>query len=90
MSGKGVARPVRQQALGKGYPVFSWYSIMAGMGIFPDPETLRAPQGKEGAYRMGDIDNLLDRSAENYRDHREVLKNIPPRRSGDSLQVYFW
>jgi hypothetical protein len=90
MSGRGIAPPVRQQALGKGYPVFSWYSIMAGMGIFPDPTTLRAPQGKEAVYRMTDIDNLLDRSAQNYRDHREVLANIPPRRASDSLQVYFW
>jgi 2-polyprenyl-6-methoxyphenol hydroxylase-like FAD-dependent oxidoreductase len=90
MSGKGIAPPVRQQMLGKGYPVFSWYSIMAGMGIFPDPDTLHAPQGKEAKYRMGDIDNLLERSALNYRDHREVLENIPPRRRGDSLQVYFW
>jgi hypothetical protein len=90
MSGRGIAPPVRQQELGKGYPVFSWYSIMAGMGIFPDPDTLHAPQGAEGRYRLSDIDNLLDRSEANYRDHREVLENIPPRRRGDSLQVYFW
>jgi 2-polyprenyl-6-methoxyphenol hydroxylase-like FAD-dependent oxidoreductase len=90
MSGKSIAPPVRQQVLGKGYPVFSWYSIMAGMGIFPDPEALRAPQANETAYRMAEIDNLLDRSVVNYRDHREVLMNIPPRRTGESLQVYFW
>jgi hypothetical protein len=46
MSGKGIAPPVRQQVLGKGYPVFSWYSIMSGMGIFPDPASLHAPKGK--------------------------------------------
>jgi tryptophan 6-halogenase len=90
MSGKGIAAAVRQQALGKGYPVFSWYSIMAGMGIFPDTAALRPPRGREGVYRMSDIDNLLERSAQNYRDHREVLNDIPPRRVGDSLQVYFW
>jgi hypothetical protein len=39
---------------------------------------------------MTDIDNLLDRSMQNYRDHREVLDDIPPRRTSDSLQVYFW
>jgi ribulose 1,5-bisphosphate synthetase/thiazole synthase len=36
------------------------------------------------------VDNLLDRSTVNYRDHRKVLANIPPRRMGESLQVYFW
>ncbi len=90
MSGKGIAPPVRQQTLGKGYPVFSWYSIMAGMGIFPDPRALHAPKGPENAYRMSDIDDLLDRSELNYRDHRAVLASIPPRRNSDSLQVYFW
>jgi len=90
MSGKGIAPPVRQQALGKGYPVFSWYSIMAGMGIFPDAATLHAPAAAESTYRLTAIDNLLDRSELNYRDHREVLRNIPPRRTTDSLQIYFW
>jgi tryptophan 6-halogenase len=90
MSGKGIAPPVRQQVIGKGYPVFSWYSIMAGMGIFPDLAALHAPKAAQNHYRLTDIDNLLDRSELNYRDHREVLENIPPRRHGDSLQVYFW
>jgi hypothetical protein len=90
MSGKGIAAPVRQRVLGKGYPVFSWYSIMSGMGIFPDRESLHPPKGREAQYRLGDIDNLLDRSAVNFRDHREVLDNIPQRRVGESLQVYFW
>jgi tryptophan 6-halogenase len=76
--------------LGKGYPVFSWYSIMAGMGIFPDAATLRTPNGHENTYRLTAIDNLLDRSALNYRGHRDVLENIPPRRMTDSLQIYFW
>jgi 2-polyprenyl-6-methoxyphenol hydroxylase-like FAD-dependent oxidoreductase len=90
MSGKGIAPPVRQQVLGKGYPVFSWYSIMAGMGIFPDAATLQAPAAAENTYRLTAVDNLLDRSELNYRDHREVLQNIPPRRTTDSLQIYFW
>jgi len=90
MSGKGIAPPVRQQVLGKGYPVFSWYSIMAGMGIFPDPAALQAPSAAQNSYRLTAVDNLLDRSALNYRGHREVLDNIPPRRKSDSLQIYFW
>ncbi len=90
MSGKSIAPAVRKQALGKGYPLFSWYSIMAGMGIFPDPQDLRAPSPQEARYNMQEIDDLLDRSVANYRDHGETLMNIPPRRNGESLQVYFW
>jgi 2-polyprenyl-6-methoxyphenol hydroxylase-like FAD-dependent oxidoreductase len=90
MSGNGIAPMVRKQKLGRGYPVFSWYSIMAGMGIFPDPSALHAPAVAEGTFGIAEIDNLLERSAANYRDHREVLGNIPPRRKGQTLQVYFW
>ena len=31
--------------LGKGYPVFSWYCIIAGMGIFPGPARAALAQG---------------------------------------------
>src|SRR6202163_1097193 len=90
MTGKSIAPGVRQQAIGKGYPIFSWYAIMAGMGIFPALHDLRAPTAAEARYNMADIDNLLDRSVANFRDHRAVLASIPPRRNDDSLQIYFW
>jgi tryptophan 6-halogenase len=90
MGGKSIAPGVGQQAIGKGYPVFSWYSIMAGMGIFPDARDLRAPTAVEARYNMAEIDNLLDRSVANFRDHRAVLATIPSRRTDDSLQIYFW
>jgi len=90
MSGNSIAPTVRKQTLGRGYPVFSWYSIMAGMGIFPDARDLHPPTAQEVTYGVAEIDNLLERSAANYRDHREVLSNIPPRRKGQTLQVYFW
>jgi tryptophan 6-halogenase len=90
MSGNSIAPMVRKQTLGRGYPVFSWYSIMAGMGIFPDAKDLHPPTAKEITYGVAEIDNLLERSAANYRDHREVLGDIPPRRKGQTLQVYFW
>jgi tryptophan 6-halogenase len=90
LNGKNISPAVRRQELGKGYPVFSWYSILAGMGIFPEQKDLRAPSADEARFRMEEIDNLLDRSAANYRDHREALEHIAPRRSEASLQVYFW
>jgi hypothetical protein len=90
MSGQSIAPGVRRQAIGKGYPVFSWYSIMAGMGIFPDPGDLRPATSQEGCYRMAEIDNLLDRSCANFPDHRDALSHIAPRRTDDSLQIYLW
>jgi hypothetical protein len=90
MAGKSIAPAVRQQALGKGYPVFSWYSIMAGMGIFPDAHELREPSAEEARFSMAEIDNLMTRSCANYPDHRDALGHIAPRRTDPSLQIYFW
>ena len=90
MSGKSIAPGVSQQVIGKGYPVFSWYAIMAGMGIFPDPHDLRAPTAAESRYHMAEIDNLLARSSTNYPDHRAALERIAPRRTDPTLQIYLW
>jgi len=90
MAGKSIAHGVREQIIGKGYPVFSWYSIMAGMGIFPDAQHLRPPTPQEARYSMEEIDNLLDRSSVNYPDHREALARIAPHRTDPALQIYFW
>ena len=89
MSGRSLVPDIGRQAIGRGYPVCSWYCIMAGMGIFPEGGKLRPASG-EHATEMAEIDNLLDRSALNFRDQRELLAAIPPRATEPSLQVYFW
>ena len=44
----------------------------------------------EARFSVADIDDLLARSAANYPDHRAALTDIVPRRTGPTLQVYFW
>jgi len=90
MSGKSIAPDVGRQTIGKGYPVFSWYCIMSGMGIFPDQKDLRPPTAAENRYSMDEIDNLLGRSAQNFSGQRETLNNIPAKIRERSLQIYFW
>ena len=90
MKGKSIAPGINSQVIGRGYPVFSWYSIMAGMGIFPDTQALRPPTAQEARYNLAEIDDLLDRSAVNFPDHKDALAAIAPRRTGASLQIYFW
>jgi 2-polyprenyl-6-methoxyphenol hydroxylase-like FAD-dependent oxidoreductase len=90
MSGNNIVGEINALGSASAYPVFSWYCIMAGMGIFPDAETLHPPRGREKQFRMAEIQNLLSRSAANFRDHRTVLEDIPPRRKDESLQIYFW
>src|SRR5215469_5060559 len=90
MTGKSIVPGVRQQLIGRGYPVFSWFALMAGMGVFPDRKDLRPPTAQEARYRMEEIDNLIGRSAANYPDHKSTLAHIPPRRREPALQAYFW
>jgi glycine/D-amino acid oxidase-like deaminating enzyme len=90
MAGKSIVPGLRAQAIGHGYPIVSWYAIMAGMGIFPDPKDLRPPSAQEGRYDMAKIDDLLNRSSENYLDHLEALEHIPLRRESPALQLYLW
>ena len=89
MAGNSIVREVKQ-SIGQAYPVFSWYCIMAGMGIFPYQKDLRPPNTRERQFSMAEIDNLLARSAANFCEQREVLKAIPPRREEESLQIYLW
>jgi hypothetical protein len=58
---------------------------MSDMGIFPDPKDLRPATLPD----MEEIDNLLQRSALNFRSQRDVLMNIPKKVEERSLQIYF-
>ena len=89
MGGHSITAEVCRQEIGKGYPIFSWYSIMAGMGIFPDAGRLRPAQPGEH-YDMEEVDNLIERSALNFRDQKEVLGAIPPKRRESAMQIYYW
>ena len=90
LSGKSIAADVGKQAIGQGYPIFSWYCIMAGMGIFPDRDQLSAPTASGNHYNLAEVDNLLERSALNFRPQKDVLKDIPRKKKEGSLQIYFW
>ena len=75
---------------GRGYPTLSWYSLLAGMGIFPEDDRLRAPTAQEAQYDLACVDNLLERSAMNFPDHAAFLRDIPPKVTERSLQIYMW
>ncbi len=87
MEGKNITAEIARQEIGQYFAPVSWYSIMAGMGIFPDKKDLRPADAQQGGKKQ--IDNLLQRSMLNFRDHREVLMEIP-QRDPDTLQTYFW
>ncbi len=62
---------------------------MSGIGIFPGAAKLR-PAKPKVHYDMAEIDDLLTRSALNFRDQKEVLADIPKKSAERSLPIYFW
>jgi hypothetical protein len=87
---QSIRADIGRRAIGKGYPVFSWYCIVSGMGIFPDLGHLRPAAASESRYSMEEIDNVLHRSALNFRSQRDVMMNIPKKVEERALQIYFW
>ncbi|TQD49724.1 tryptophan 7-halogenase [Lysobacter aestuarii] len=90
MARKPIIGGLRQGQFGNAYPVVSWYCLLAGMGIFPDAASLQAPTPLQAQHNLAAIENLIERSALNFPDHRGLLADIPPRPKEDALQLYLW
>jgi hypothetical protein len=90
LSRRPIIPGLQNESFGQGYPIMSWYSLLAGMGVFPDQLDLRQPTPAEARHSLAEIDNLIERSAMNYPDHRELLKCIPSRLTEPTLQAYLW
>lgn len=90
MSRKPLAPSLRAGRFGQGYPIVSWYALLAGMGLFPDAEDLQPPTAHQARHRLSAVDDFVRRSALNFPDHRELLADIPPRVGDKTLQLYLW
>ncbi|HVX03996.1 MAG TPA: tryptophan halogenase family protein [Rhodanobacteraceae bacterium] len=90
LASKPISPGIAKGTFGRGYPIMSWYSLLAGVGLFPHDRETRPPTPQEAKYDMAEVDTLLDRSATNFPDHRAFLRAIPPKPRPSSLQVYFW
>jgi 2-polyprenyl-6-methoxyphenol hydroxylase-like FAD-dependent oxidoreductase len=86
-SGKSIAPAVRTVQI---FPVMSWYGILSGMGVFPDPNSLRPPAAQEARYNLAEVDELMNRCVRNFFYHREALQHASPSRNQLTLQLYFW
>ena len=90
LAGRPIAPGIAKGIFGRGYPVMSWYSLLAGVGLFPDDRETRPPTATEAKYDMREIDNLIARSTLNFPDHRTYLAAIAPKSKAPPLQMYYW
>jgi glycine/D-amino acid oxidase-like deaminating enzyme len=90
LTSRNIVPGLTKGTFGGGYPIVSWYALLAGMGILPQADELRPPTAEEAQFPMAAIDDFVERSALNFPDHRELLGAIPPKRQGASVQIYLW
>lgn len=81
------AQPLPPEVKGT-YPLMSWYALLAGMGLFPDPGQLRAPEPGEAMVDLAGVDDFIARSAVNFCSHGEALANFPQPMMRNTLRVY--
>lgn len=86
---KSLKSLIREQKIGVGYPILSWYCLLAGMGIFPTINPNAKTDIADNTTKLTQLDELLNRSALNFKSQKEILQNIPTAQD-NPLQLYLW
>ncbi|SHN38810.1 Tryptophan halogenase [Duganella sacchari] len=79
IEGRDLAAEIRRQNIEHFYPVGSWYSLLAGMGSFPDIGPATGPD------LVAPLDDFMRRCALNFRDHRTVLNEMAEQAKASSM-----
>lgn len=74
--GEDLSAEVQRQQIDRYYAPASWHCILAGYGMYPEPEKLIAASPKAARYDMALIDDFIARCALNFREHEEVLAGM--------------
>jgi 2-polyprenyl-6-methoxyphenol hydroxylase-like FAD-dependent oxidoreductase len=75
MEGGDIAAEIESQGIARYYKSISWHSIFAGMGIFPEPERLRAGTVADNQVDFEKLEDFLTRSALNFDPQSQFLAN---------------
>lgn len=70
---------ITRQDLERYYPIGSWYSLMAGMGLFPAVRPSSGADAEIQAAQRTQMRDFLRRCTLNFRDHRLVLQEMAAR-----------
>ncbi|MFZ6779918.1 tryptophan halogenase family protein [Undibacterium sp. Ji83W] len=75
LEGRDLGDEIRRQKIDTYYPVASWYSLLAGMGVFPQADKAVADAVQNRSEPLGDF---IQRCALNFQDHRSFLSTHRP------------
>lgn len=76
LKGEDLDRHLAQNKIPGYYPPFSWHCILAGYGIFPEPEQLKEASAAMSKYDLVDNDEFIRRSSLNFQDHKTQLEQL--------------
>jgi glycine/D-amino acid oxidase-like deaminating enzyme len=76
MAGKNITDELERQKLDVYFPNVSWNCLLAGKGIYPNPEQLRPGNELAHQYDMVKMKKYLQGCALNFRPHGEQLKML--------------
>jgi len=76
LQGKDLNRVLEEMKIPGYYPPFSWHCILAGYGIYPAQEQLKAAPTTMQRFDLKDTDEFVRRSALNFPPHTNQLNLI--------------
>ena len=75
-NGLNLGQEIERQKIPTSYAATSWYCLLGGYGIYPDPDKLRAATPEENKFEPAAINNFIERCALNFETHNNLLKQL--------------
>lgn len=75
-SGGDLTKAIETKQIVSYYPPYSWQCMLAGYGVFPPQQSLRAVQKNDHRYDGDEVDEFIRRSALNFTPHSQVLAKL--------------
>jgi 2-polyprenyl-6-methoxyphenol hydroxylase-like FAD-dependent oxidoreductase len=74
-SGKNLTDEINRQDIDQYFPSISWHCLLAGYGIYPTQEQLKAGDEAKDQAKLEQIHDFIRRCSMNYTPHMELLKS---------------
>lgn len=81
VGGQNLSDELIRQDIDKYYPAMSWHCLLAGYGIYPSQEQLKAGNAEAHKYDLKWIEQFISRSALNFQSHEQQLRLLKEYKS---------